>query len=90
MIREERGYGAFWGKKDCSAKSDEKIVCSANCKKIKSLFTKLAEKWSYKGGKISLFLCLRGENGLFLVRRERKVAQGKKTYPPNTYHLVRS
>ena len=29
----------------------KKIVCSANCKKKKGLFTKLEEKWGYMGEK---------------------------------------
>ena len=47
MIREGGAMGVFFGKKNCLAKGDKKIVCSANCKKIKSLFTKLAQKWGY-------------------------------------------
>ena len=56
MIREGEGVEGtllFWRKKYCSAKSDEKIVCSANCTK-KGLFTKLAEKWGNIGrGKVA-------------------------------------
>ena len=68
MIREVGGtICLFEKKKYCSAKSDENIICSTNCKKdckkIKTLFTKLPEKWGYIGEKICLFLCpsLRGK-----------------------------
>ena len=72
-------WGVFLEKKGCSAKSDEKIVCSANCEKIKSLFTKLAENWGYIGKKVCLFLCLREIKSLFLVRSgKKKFAQEKK------------
>ena len=42
-------------KKHCSAKSDERILCSANCKRQKVLFTKLAENGVTYGEKICLF-----------------------------------
>ena len=47
------GGGLLFCEKNCLAKSDEKIVCSANCKKIKRLFTNLAEKWGYMGKKFA-------------------------------------
>ena len=57
---------------------------------MKSLSTKLAENGVVWVGGISLFLCLRGEKALFLVRSEKKVCTGEKIIaPPPTYHLVR-
>ena len=43
----------FLKKKNCLAKSDEKIVCSADCKKYKGLSTKT-------GRKVELYASIRG------------------------------
>ena len=54
-----RGGGLWFFLKKDLAKSDEKIVCLENCKKRKSLFTKVAEKMGLYGEKMCLLPCLR-------------------------------
>ena len=44
------GAMGFFGKKDCSAKSDEKIVCLAKCKN-KKFVHKTGSKMGLYGGK---------------------------------------
>ena len=51
-------------------------------KKIKSLFTKLAEKCGYMG-ETCLFLCLRGKKVCFWLRAKKVVAEGKKPERPH-------
>ena len=73
--------GFFFGKKkDCSAKSDEKIVCSiSTVKNKKKIVHKTGRKMGlYGGGKIASSFAWEGKKGLFLVRSEKKFAQGKK------------
>ena len=69
----------FLETKYCLAKCDEKIVCSANCKKIKSLLTKLAEKWGCMGVRNLLVFLPEGKKGLFLVRSQKKNCMGGET-----------
>ena len=66
-------------KKKRPANSDEKEVCSANCKKNENFVHKVAEKYGVMGGGICLFLCL-GRKKLFLVRSEKKkgLLRGKR------------
>ena len=61
---------------------DQMIRGGGNCKKLKSLFTKLAEKWGYIGEKLCVPLSKR-KNGLFLVRSKKKsLHRGKNHNPP--------
>ena len=68
-------------KKKIVQKNDEKMVCSANCKK-ESLFTKLGENGIIWEEKNCVFLCLRGKKGLFLVRGEKSLHRGNTLAPP--------
>ena len=65
-------------------KRDEKIVCLggnlSKLEKIKSLFTKLAEKWGY-GGKSLLncsFACMQEKEACFCLGAKKKVCIGEE------------
>ena len=87
-----RGAGGFWKKKG-SAKSDQNNSLFSKLQEIKSLFTKLAEKWGYMGGGGSACSLAWEEKDktqkvCFQSGAKKKFAQGENPQPSPTYHLV--
>ena len=75
-------YGFFGKKRDCLAKSDEKIVCSANCQ-TKKFVHKTVRKMGFIQWrkKICLFLCLRAKKRFcFWLGVKKQVCPGEKTH----------
>ena len=84
-------YGFLEKKRDCSAKSDEKIICSANCKNQKFVHKTGRKMGLYRGKNLLVPSPERIKKGLFAFRSEKKVCTGKKNLRPPTRvsYLVR-
>ena len=71
------GDYVFWKKKDYSANSDEKIVCSANCKKNKKFVHKTGRKMGLYGAKkIARSFAYEEKKVCFWLRVKKKVCTG--------------